>query len=74
MPYCKSGECLDDYELVEKELKALEIIRKYPFLVRIIIVRNDTYYQLQINMPNTNLPTEEEYNLLKEVLTNEEKS
>lgn len=24
LPYCKNGECLKDYELVEKELKRLE--------------------------------------------------
>ena len=29
LPYCKNGECLKDYELVEKELKALEIIKNH---------------------------------------------
>ena len=52
----------------EKKDKALEIIKEYPFIVIVIIVYKWSYYELQIHMPNTQLPTQEEYDLLKEEL------
>ena len=50
-----------------KVYKALEIIKKYPFIVHHIL-KGTTYYDLQHEMPYTELPSEEKYELLKEVL------
>ena len=57
----------DVLEQADKLDRALEIIKKYPFIVHHIL-KGTTYYDLQHEMPYTELPTEEEYDLLKEVL------
>lgn len=51
---------------IEKN-RALEIIKEYPFIVP-FIQRKQSYSDLAITMPNTEIPTKEEYDLLKEVL------
>ena len=62
---------LDDTQALlwenQKRLKALEIIKKYPFVVQ-FIQRKQSYSDLAITMPNAEIPTKEEYELLKEVL------
>ena len=69
--HCCSGGIHDidmsNIPIIQKDLKALEIIKKYPFVV-FHIIKGTTYYEIQHRMPTTELPTEEEYNLLKEVL------
>ncbi len=51
----------------EKNKKALEIIKKYPFVVQFIQTKQ-SYSDLAITMPNTEIPTKEDYELLKEIL------
>ena len=52
---------------MSKKLKALEIIKKYPFVIQFIQTKQ-SYSDLAITMPNTEIPTKEEYDLLKGVL------
>lgn len=57
---------IDEKRLLEivEEAKAFEIIKKYPFIVQ-FIQTNQSYSDLAITMPNTEIPTKEEYDILK---------
>ena len=57
---------IDEKRLLEivEEAKAFEIIKKYPFIVQ-FIQTNQSYSDLATNMPNTEIPTKEEYDILK---------
>ena len=57
---------IDEKRLLEivEEAKAFEIIKKYPFVVQFIQTKQ-SYSDLAITMPNTEIPTQEEYDILK---------
>ena len=57
----KQRKCLN---IIEKELKALEIIKKYPFVVNLDFRLN---YNEQVDLVKEHID-QEEYDLLKEVL------
>ena len=50
---------------LEKQDEVLEIIKEYPFIIK-VIQNKWTYHELEIQMPNTQLPSKAEYKLLKE--------
>ena len=57
----------DDIELIEKELKALEIIKKKQVQIN-RLNRSHSAKQYNLYLPKEMHLTEEEYDLLKEVL------
>ena len=67
---CKEKECEKIAAPIEKELKALEIMKKYKHF-QSFFAFNPTYKVYQVNMSfyeDEELMSEEDYDLLKEVL------
>lgn len=69
--YGKTQEALEDFRNIEKELKALEIVKKY-HITPAFFAFNESYQAYIENMSfyleDEPLMSEEEYNLAKEVL------
>lgn len=62
--YMQTRQALEDFRNIEKELKALEIIKVCPFVVNIDYRLE---YEEQTQLVKENI-TKEQYDLLKEVL------
>ena len=62
----------ETYETIERELKALEIIKKYSFVfVENGQLKSGKYADIELLLDETDFENQEEYELLKEVLENE---
>ena len=59
---------LEQFVIIEKELKALEIIKRNPILIIRLLTNNATYKYVVDVTNESERPTQEEWNLLKEVL------
>ena len=66
--YALSKEFGDDYKIIEKELKALEIIKDKCYFFSLEDCGNETYRVYDNELYRFNELTKEEYELLKEVL------
>lgn len=85
LPYCNSEDygdencCSEWYEphkyldIIYKELKALEAIKRNPMLIIHLLTNNATYKHVVEVTNESERPTQEEYDLLKEVLENEKR-
>ena len=74
LPYVQSEKHKEDYKQIEKALKALEIIKRYPVEVINLIDTYLTYEEMIEDYCDDEIPfieNKEEFDLLKEVLNNE---
>lgn len=62
----------EKYNIIEKELKALEIIKKYSFVfVEKEELKSGKYGDIELLLDETDFENQKEYELLKEVLEDE---